>query len=134
MSLDSEVEEIRKSDNLSVTERLDKISMLYVSENYTIGSKTENQLQMIRKKTFSFLWSFLWFLIFGFGLIIYVLYYLSKKDKIYTITYPRKEKEIKQELGSVADEIKKLSELLEQNILTKDEFEIQKNLILTRNI
>ena len=134
MSLDSEVQKIKKNDSLSVAEKLDKISMLYVNENYTVGSRTENQLQMVKKKTFSFLWAFLWFLLWGVGLIVYILYYLSKKDEVYTITFPKKEKEVKQDSESVADEIKKLSELLEKGLLSEDEFSVQKNKILSGNI
>ena len=86
---------------------------------------------MIKKRKFSFFWAFLWFLLWGVGLIIYILYYLSKKDDIYTITYTKKDKEAKQEVENVADEIKKLSELLEQNLITEDEFLTQKKKILT---
>lgn len=91
MSLNENVERIKKNSALSVSEKLDKISILYTNEGYTIGSKTENQLQMIKKKTFSFLWAFLWLLLFGVGLIVYLLYYLSKNDEVYTITIPKEE-------------------------------------------
>lgn len=91
MSLSDEVKIIKENTNLSTSNKIDKISVLYSMENYEVSSRTENQLIMIRKKTFSFLWAFLWFLLWGFGLIVYLLYYLSKKDEVYTITFPKKE-------------------------------------------
>lgn len=90
MSLSDKVNKIKQNDSLTTSEKLDKISVLYSLEDYEVSSRTDNQLIMIRKKTFSFLWGFLWFLLWGFGLIVYLLYYLSKKDEVYTITFPKK--------------------------------------------
>lgn len=87
MSLNNKVKDIKNSNSLSISKKIDKISMLYSAEGYIISLKTDNQLQMIRKKSFSFLWAFLWFLLWGVGLIVYLLYYLSKNDDTYTVSF-----------------------------------------------
>jgi hypothetical protein len=48
---------------------------------YRVLSQTDTAAQLVRPKRFSCLWSALWFLFFGVGLIWYVLYYLSKQDE-----------------------------------------------------
>jgi len=128
--LELEVIKINNNNSLSVSEKLDEISMLYVKENYVITLRTENQLQMIRKKKFNFLWALLWALLWGVGLLVYIIYFVSKKDEVYTITLPIKEKVSL----SLADEIKKLSDLLEQKIITKEEFESQKLKLFNSNV
>ena len=53
----------------------------YVNQGYRVVSQTDTSAQLVRPKTFSFVWAFLWFLCLGFGLIVYLLYYAAKKDK-----------------------------------------------------
>jgi hypothetical protein len=132
ISITQKINTIRTKKDLSNNEKLNLISKLYLELGYAIDVKTNNQLQMIRKKTFSFLWAFLWFLLLGFGLIVYLLYYMSKKDDLITITLDNetKDTESKSDSNSIADEIKKLSDLLEQKIITEDEFNTQKTKLL----
>ncbi|MDP8267545.1 MAG: hypothetical protein P9L97_02340 [Candidatus Tenebribacter davisii] len=127
--LELNVIKIKNNNRLSVSEKLDEISMLYAKENYVITLRTENQLQMIRKKKFNFLWALLWTLLWGVGLIVYIIYFVSKKDDIYTITLPTNEKVNL----IIADEVKKLSDLLDKGVITNEEFELQKLKLFAKN-
>ena len=53
----------------------------YARQGYIVQSQTETSAQLVKPKSFSFLWAFLWFLLLGIGLLIYIIYYLSKKDQ-----------------------------------------------------
>ena len=53
----------------------------YVRKGYHVQSQTGTTAQLVKPKSFSFGWAFLWFLLLGFGLLIYILYYVSKKDE-----------------------------------------------------
>ena len=46
---------------------------------------TDTVIQLKETKRFSLLWGIIWFLLGGFPLIVYIIYYLSRKDKIATI-------------------------------------------------
>lgn len=59
---------------------LDREVTKYVKRGYRVQSRTDTEAQLVRPKKFSFLWAFLWLLAFGIGLIVYLLYYWSKKD------------------------------------------------------
>lgn len=54
----------------------------YSRKGYEIVSQTDSTAQMRKPKTFSFLWAFLWFLLFGVGILVYIFYYMAKKDTI----------------------------------------------------
>jgi len=53
----------------------------YVGRGYVVQSQTETSAQLVKPKVFSFVWAFLWFLLLGFGVLIYIFYYMSKNDK-----------------------------------------------------
>lgn len=53
----------------------------YISQGYRVVSQTEASAQLVKPKTFSFVWAFIWFLCLGVGLIVYLLYYASKKEQ-----------------------------------------------------
>lgn len=53
----------------------------YVSQGYRVVSQTETSAQLVKPKQFSFVWALLWFLCLGIGLIVYLLYYATKKDQ-----------------------------------------------------
>jgi hypothetical protein len=54
----------------------------YLRSGYHVVSQTDTTAQMVKPKVFSFVWAFLWFLVFGVGVIVYILYYISKKDQV----------------------------------------------------
>ncbi len=53
----------------------------YLSRGFQVQSQTETTAQLVKPKRFSLLWAVLWLFVFGVGLVLYLLYYLSKKDE-----------------------------------------------------
>ncbi len=47
---------------------------------YRVAFQSETSAQLVRPKVFSFGWALFWFLFFGVGVLVYILYYLGKKD------------------------------------------------------
>lgn len=54
----------------------------YTIKGYRVLDRTETTAQLIRDKKFSGLFALLWFLFFGIGIIIYLIYYAAKRDTI----------------------------------------------------
>ncbi len=72
------------SSLLSLTDRqaiLQREINSYISRGFRVQSQTETTAQLLKPKRFSLLWAILWFFFFGVGLLLYLLYYLSKKDE-----------------------------------------------------
>ena len=53
----------------------------YVSDGYHVQSQTETSAQLLKPKVFSFVWAFIWFLLLGVGVLVYIFYYMSKNDQ-----------------------------------------------------
>jgi uncharacterized membrane protein YvbJ len=53
----------------------------FVLRGFFVRLRTSTSAQLVKPKKFSLVWAILWFLLFGVGLLIYVFYYLSKKDE-----------------------------------------------------
>ena len=53
----------------------------YVNQGYRVTAQTDYTAQLLKPKVFSRLWAFLWFLCLGVGLLVYLLWYWSKRDK-----------------------------------------------------
>jgi len=49
---------------------------------YRVMSRTPTTAQLMRPKDFSALWSILWFLLCGVGVLVYIFYYMSKQDSV----------------------------------------------------
>jgi hypothetical protein len=71
----SEVSEEERSRRLE--EELQK----YAREGFFVQNRTATTAQLVRPKKFSFIWALLWFLVFGLGVLVYLIYYASKKDE-----------------------------------------------------
>ncbi len=52
-----------------------------VRQGYRVVSETETSAQLIKPKVFSFVWAFVWFLFLGVGVLVYIFYYMAKKDQ-----------------------------------------------------
>lgn len=68
---------------LSLQERSDILSQeikRYVKRGYRVLSKTDTTVQLVKPKEFSFFWALLWFFLWGIGILVYLFYYMSKKD------------------------------------------------------
>jgi len=57
-----------------------------VNQGYRVVSQTDSSAQLVKPKEFSFIWAFLWFLLLGIGVVVYLFYYASKKDKSVYLT------------------------------------------------
>ena len=53
----------------------------YVRAGYLVTEQTATTAQLVRPKRFSCLWATLWLCVFLVGLLVYVFYYMSKKDE-----------------------------------------------------
>jgi hypothetical protein len=54
----------------------------YVKQGYhVVVSQTETSAQLVKPKRFSFIWALLWFLVLGIGFLVYLFYYLGKRDQ-----------------------------------------------------
>lgn len=51
-------------------------------KGYQIQSRTDTTAIMVKPKKFSFIFAVLWFLMLGLGLIVYLLWYWSKRDEV----------------------------------------------------
>lgn len=58
----------------------------YVKQGYRVVSQTETSAQLVKPKVFSLVWAILWFLVAVVGLIVYLIYYASKRDKTVYLT------------------------------------------------
>ena len=52
------------------------------SQGWVIVSSGPTEAQMKKPKSFSFVWAFVWFLLLVFGLLIYIFYYMAKKEPL----------------------------------------------------
>ena len=52
-----------------------------VRKGFRVLSQTGSAAQLVRPKVFEFGWALLWFLLIAFGVLVYIFYYLSKKDE-----------------------------------------------------
>jgi hypothetical protein len=53
----------------------------YTRHGYLVVHQTPTSVQLVRPKSFSFLWAILWFLLCGVGVLVYIFYYLGKSDE-----------------------------------------------------
>jgi len=53
---------------------------------YAVTSRTESQVHMFRPKKFSAVWAILWFLVCGVGVLVYIFYWMGKKDDVATLS------------------------------------------------
>lgn len=61
---------------------LEKHIAWYVGQGYHVVSQTETSAQLVKPKRLSIVWALIWLIVgMGLGLILYLLYYVSKRDK-----------------------------------------------------
>ncbi|MDD3467078.1 MAG: hypothetical protein PHE67_08010 [Campylobacterales bacterium] len=74
------------ASSTSASQKLDALTVLYQGKGFRVQTRSENSIQFLKPKKFSFVWAFLWSLCFGVGLVIYSMYYLAKSDKLEMVT------------------------------------------------
>ena len=60
---------------------LDEEVSEYMRSGFFVRQRTPTTAQLVRPKRFSFLWAFLWLLVFGIGIVVYLIYYAAKQDE-----------------------------------------------------
>ena len=58
----------------------------YTNQGYRVVSDTPNGVQLVKTKAFSFVWALFWFLFFGVGVLVYIFYYMAKRDQTVYLT------------------------------------------------
>jgi len=53
----------------------------YMHDGFFVRQRTATTAQLVRPKKFSFIWALLWFLLFGIGIVVYLIYYAAKQDE-----------------------------------------------------
>jgi hypothetical protein len=61
--------------------RLEEELQQYARDGFFVQNRTATTAQLIKPKKFSFIWALLWFLVFGIGILVYLLYYAAKQDE-----------------------------------------------------
>lgn len=129
---DKKIQVILKNNNRDVVIK-ELTSYLYpigftTNQNNTI----ENMIVFRREKVFNFGWALFWFAFFGVGILIYIFYWMSKRDEIINIDLSTKQN--KQELGYQVENkynsLEKIKRLYDDGILTLEEYTLEKNTIL----
>lgn len=55
----------------------------YARYGFRVQYQTATTAQLVRPKSFSFVWASLWFIFgFGIGIFFYLFYYMSKQDEM----------------------------------------------------
>lgn len=116
-----EIKRIAQNHNMLPSEKLDLISHLYMLNGYEILDRDRLEIKVKRKKKFSYMSAFLWFLLLGVGLVIYILYYLFKGDDFETITIADNYK-AKPEVEVIIEEEVEISEdIVEESEINEEE-------------
>lgn len=53
----------------------------YLRKGFRVVSQTHTTAQLVKPKKFSFVWAFLWLLVWFFGILVYLIYYAAKRDE-----------------------------------------------------
>ena len=142
-----DVEFIKNSTLLTLKEKKDIIIDIYSKDGFTVNNISVTQMQFRKEKSFSLLWAIL-FIIAGFfihfvisivGLLVYIFYYMSKSDTIFTIVLDPSncKKDVKKDVeekstinNSKTKELLELKDMLEKELISKEEFENLKSELL----
>ena len=79
-------QKVAESDD-TIEAKINEVVRVMGKVGYIVHERSGEQLQLVRKKTFNFLAAFLWFLVLGVGLIVYIIWYMAKRDKVRTFTF-----------------------------------------------
>lgn len=75
---------VQQPPSLSIEQRREilqrEITARYLRRGFRVMSQTDTTAQLVRPKTFSFIWACAWFLLCGVGVLVYVFHYANKQD------------------------------------------------------
>ena len=127
---------------LTLNEKKDILIEIYSKEGFTVNSLSDTQMQFRKEKSFSLLWAILWLFVFIVGLLVYIFYYISKRDDIVTVTLDpsnckddeKKDVEEKSTINnSKTKELLEIKDMLEKELISKEDFENLKSELLKIN-
>ncbi len=130
---------IKNSTLLTLKEKRDIIIDIYSKDGFTVNNLSDTQMQFRKEKTFSLFWAIVWLCVFLVGLLVYIFYYMSKSDDIVTVTLDpsnckkdeKKDVEEKSTINnSKTKELLELKDMLEKELINKEEFENLKSELL----
>ena len=130
---------IKNSTLLTLKEKRDIIIDIYSKDGFTVNNLSDTQMQFRKEKTFSLFWAIVWLCVFLVGLLVYIFYYMSKSDDIVTVTLDpsnckkdeKKDVEEKSTINnSKTKELLELKDMLEKELISKEEFENLKSELL----
>ncbi|MGJ0321415.1 hypothetical protein [Aliarcobacter cryaerophilus] len=130
---------IKNSTLLTLKEKRDIIIDIYSKDGFTVNNLSDTKIQFKKGKSFSLFWATLWLLVFLVGLLVYIFYYMSKSDDIVTVTLDpsnckkdeKKDVEEKSTINnSKTKELLELKDMLEKELISKEEFENLKSELL----
>ena len=134
-----DVEFIKNSTLLTLKEKKDIIIDIYSKDGFTVNNISVTQMQFRKEKSFSLLWAILWLFVFIVGLLVYIFYYISKRDDIVTVTLDpsnckddeKKDVEEKSTINnSKTKELLEIKDMLEKELISKEDFENLKSELL----
>ena len=137
-----DVEFIKNSTLLTLKEKKDIIIDIYSKDGFTVNNLSDTQMQFRKEKSFSLLWAILWLFVFIVGLLVYIFYYISKRDDIVTVTLDpsnckedvKKDVEEKSTINnSKTKELLEIKDMLEKELISKEDFENLKSELLKIN-
>lgn len=57
-----------------------------IDRGFRVTARTDTMVHMMRPKKFSAVFAILWFLVCGFGVLVYIFYWMGKADDVVTLT------------------------------------------------
>jgi len=121
--MDEGIQKLIDTANISNEKTFNKIVLYTTPYRYEVKSRSDSQIQLIKKKKNDINWLYA----FTVGLLPYSIYYfIFKKPKIINITLDNENKKESINKLSVTDKIVKLANLLEKGHITKSEFDKEK--------
>ena len=58
----------------------------YIRKGFRVVSQTDTSAQLVKPKRFSLLWAIIWLILAVLPFILYLLWYLSRKDQVVYLT------------------------------------------------
>ena len=71
-------QQIQDHPNMALVREIQRL----VHKGYQVIQQTNTSAQLVKKKKFSFFWAFMWFLLMGVGILVYIFYYMAKRDQL----------------------------------------------------
>lgn len=117
----SEIKRVKQNHNMTASEKLDTIAKLYTNNGFEVVDRDRLEIQLFKKKKFSYMSAFLWFLLLGVGLVIYILYYLIRGDDNLSISVEDNYKEKPQVEEDTQEEPEEVTDISETEEVVKEE-------------